>query len=273
MVNRVASPSGRTPAAAPKTQAPKARVAQQAGQTAAAGWGADAKAPTSLKITSAKIDEGVATLPKIAVPKGYSVAVKDLSSKASDTVHGKKVGIEQTDQQVTLTGPNGKKMTVGSGGDMPGTLSEWKSEVKGAKAGPENEYLQLNWDSNHTTSGVGTAAGVAMNPPARKAPIATIATTNPPTINTKRWRSLASSTGFGSRVGFDAPGCGLPGATAIGTVAVAVSVDEKRASSRSMPLVSSDSAGGGVTTGATGATGSATVVAGRSTVSRASVGG
>jgi len=157
MVNRVASPSVRTPAAAPKTQAPKARVAQQAGQTAAAGWGADAKAPTSLKITSAKIDEGVATLPKIAVPKGYSVAVKDLSSKASDTVHGKKVGIEQTDQQVTLTGPNGKKMTVGSGGDMPGTLSEWKSEVKGAKAGPENEYLQLNWDSNHTTSGVGTA--------------------------------------------------------------------------------------------------------------------
>jgi hypothetical protein len=156
MVNRVASPSVRTPAAAPQT--PKAKVAQQAAQTAAAGWGAGAKAPTSLKITAAKIDEGLSTLPKIAVPRGYSVEVKNLSSKASDTVHGKKVGIEQTDQQVTLTGPNGKKMTVGPSGDMPGLLSEWKSDVKAAKAEPKNEYSMLDWDASRTTSGPGRRA-------------------------------------------------------------------------------------------------------------------
>ncbi len=155
MTGRISAAPLRTPAAVSSQPAAKAKVAPKS--TAAAGaWGTGTKPATSLKISSAKLDEGIATLPKIAVPAGYSVAVKELARKASDTVHGTKVTLEQSDQQVTLTSPKGKKMTIGAGGDMPGTEAEWKSEIKSAKAEPKNEYMNLSWDSSHTTSGVGT---------------------------------------------------------------------------------------------------------------------
>ncbi len=158
MTGRVSAAQVRTPSSVqqPKTPA-KPQTAAQTAQTAAAGWGAGAKVATSLKITRAAIDDGP-KMGKIQAPKGFSVAVKDLSNKASDTVHGQKVTIEQSDQQVTISGPGGKKVTIGGSGGIDQTLADWKAEVKATKSEPKSDYPpQLSWDNQNSISGAGTA--------------------------------------------------------------------------------------------------------------------
>ncbi len=140
------------PAQKPKTPAAAAKTTG-----AAAGWGAKGNT-AALKITAARIDEGVATTPKLALPAGFSSKSTSYDNTLKDTVHGKEVTFEQSAQQVEISGPGGKKFTIGTDKKaVDEMLGEWKSEVKSAKSEPANEYSNLSWDSQSSVSGVGTA--------------------------------------------------------------------------------------------------------------------
>jgi hypothetical protein len=158
MVGKIQSSQVRNTAAAQqKAPSKPAKETASASQTAAAGWGAGAAKTTSLKITAAKIDEGPATTPKLQLPKGYKAEVTELSEKLTDKVKGKTVAIEQTDIKVTLTGPNGKKLTLSDGAESIKQMgSEWKETIAAEKKEP-SEWAQLDWDASHTMSGAGTA--------------------------------------------------------------------------------------------------------------------
>ncbi|MFZ5445477.1 MAG: hypothetical protein ACOZQL_36135 [Myxococcota bacterium] len=156
MVSSVKSSQVRTAAAQQKTPSKPAKDTAASSQTAAAGWGAGAKA-ASLKITSAQIGDGPAVTEKLQLPKGYAAEVKELKEKLTDKVNGKACAIEQTDVRVTLTGPGGKKLTLSDGAEsIKQTASDWKSEIEAQKKEP-SEWAQLDWDASHTMSGVGTA--------------------------------------------------------------------------------------------------------------------
>jgi hypothetical protein len=153
---RIASTQVRT--TAPHAEKPAARAeTKPAAKAAVNGWGAGAKPVTSLKITAASIGDGPALTPKLQVPKGYTAELKNLSNKASDTVHGTKVSVEVSEQQATVTTPAGKKVQLGNKPDLTGLVSEWKAAVKDAKGQPPAEFMALDWESGHTFAGVGTA--------------------------------------------------------------------------------------------------------------------
>lgn len=155
-IGKVSTSKVNTPKAAPAPA--KAKTAAPTAQTASAGWAAGANKASSLKITQASIGEGPKLSEKVSVPKGYSAEVKNLNMKDSDTVHGTRVSIEQDGQQLNVSGPGGKKFTIGSNTEsLKQMQSEWRSEVDAAKKAPKEEWMQLEWSSSNGISGAGTA--------------------------------------------------------------------------------------------------------------------
>lgn len=144
---------------APRPAAPaKPKPAAQTAQTAAAGWGPGGAKASALKITQASIGDGPKISEKVLVPKGYTAELKPLSQKATDTVHGTKVSIEQSTTQLNITGPGGKKFSIGENeAAFKQTAEEWKSEVDAAKKAPKEEWMQLDWSNDSGISGAGTA--------------------------------------------------------------------------------------------------------------------
>ncbi|MDP2274757.1 MAG: hypothetical protein Q8N23_18430 [Archangium sp.] len=144
---------------APPSAAPaKAPTALQAEKTAPTGWALGANKGNGLKITHASIGDGPQLSTKVSVPKGYTAELKNVVQKASDTVHGKAASIEQDATTLTLTGPGGKKFSIGEGADsLKQTASEWRTEVDAAKKAPKEEWMQLDWSSSSGVSGAGTA--------------------------------------------------------------------------------------------------------------------
>lgn len=142
------------PAAPAKPKAPAAPAAQ----TAAAGWSAGANKASSLKITHAALDEGPKMLKTVALPKGYTAELKSLEQKESDTVHGTQVTLEQSSTQLNISGPGGKKFSIGDNAKtFKETAKEWRSEVDAAKKAPKEEFMQLGWDNGASVTGLGTA--------------------------------------------------------------------------------------------------------------------
>lgn len=136
----------------------KAKTAAPTAQTAAAGWGAGANKASSLKITHASIGDGPKLSEKISVPKGFTAELKEVKQKDADTVHGKAVSIEQDTTQLTISGPGGKKFSIGEGAaSLKQTASEWRTEVDAAKKAPREEWMQLDWSSSSGITGAGTA--------------------------------------------------------------------------------------------------------------------
>lgn len=144
-------------AATSAPQKPKQSTAAAKTTAPAAGWGAKATGG-ALKITAARIDEGVKTTSKVGLPAGYTGTTSTIENNLKDTVHGTKVGFEQSAQQLNVSGPNGQKFTIGTDKKaIDEMLGEWRSEVKSAKGEPANEFSNLSWDSQSSVSGVGTA--------------------------------------------------------------------------------------------------------------------
>ncbi len=143
---------------APPSAAPaRPKASLQAEKTAPTGWALGAKA-TSLKITHAGLGDGPQLSTRVSVPKGYTAELKNIVQKNSDTVHGKAVSIEQDASKLTLTGPGGKKFSIGEGADsLEPTAREWRTEVDAAKKAPKEEWLQLDWSSTSGIAGAGTA--------------------------------------------------------------------------------------------------------------------
>lgn len=159
MATRVNAPQVRSTLPSQQAATPaKAKEAAPTAQSAAVGWSAGAGKAASLKITQASIGDGPAITPKVVVPKGFKAEVKELAQKDSDKVHGKAVGLEQSAQVLTVTGPGGKKFSVGEGeASIKQYAADWKSEVSAAKKAPKEEFMQLDWDSSSSVSGAGTA--------------------------------------------------------------------------------------------------------------------
>lgn len=155
-ISKVTTPKVATPRA-PAAPA-KAQTAAPAAQTAAAGWAAGTNKPSSLKISHASIGDGPKLSEKVSVPKGFTAEVKNLSMKDSDTVHGTKVSIEQDGSQLTVSGPGGKKFSIGSNeASLKEMQKEWRTEVDAAKKAPKEEWMQLDWSSSNGITGAGTA--------------------------------------------------------------------------------------------------------------------
>ncbi len=146
---RSSSAAGATPAT-PTTQS-----------TRAAGWSPGA-ATSALTIRQARItDVGPRTTERIALPRGYRGALETLSDKQTATVHGKPVSIEQNGQRLNVTGPNGRRFSVGTEpGELAAFAKDWKGEVAAAKAEPANEYTQLDWSAESGLRGAGTAGAL-----------------------------------------------------------------------------------------------------------------
>lgn len=158
---KISASQVRTTAPTPKAAvAEKSKPAAQAAQTQAAGWGAGAAKPQALKISAARIGDGPKTTDAVAVPKGFKAEVKTFEMKAKDKVHGEELSIEQSTQQLSITTPAGKKVTIGAGADgLKGFTSDWKSELAAAKKEPKPEWgLQnMNWFAQDGIRGAGTA--------------------------------------------------------------------------------------------------------------------
>lgn len=140
--------------------AEKPKATAQAAQTQAAGWGAGAAKPQALKISAARIGEGPKTTDAVAVPKGFKAELKNFELKANDKVHGEALSIEQSTQQLSITTPAGKKVTIGAGPEgMKQFAEDWKSELSAAKKEPKPEWgLQnMNWFAEDGIRGAGTA--------------------------------------------------------------------------------------------------------------------
>lgn len=135
----------------------KPATTEQAQTTKAAGWGPKSNAG-ALKITAARIGDGPKTTENVSLPKGFAGKLDTIVQKANDKVHGQDVSIEQSGQQLTVSGPGGKSFTIG--GDKAAieqTANEWREEVKLAKSEPKNEFTQLNWFGDTGMRGAGTA--------------------------------------------------------------------------------------------------------------------
>jgi hypothetical protein len=155
-ISKVSTPKVATPKA-PAAPA-KASTPAAPAKTAAAGWAAGAGKATSLKITHASIGDGPKLSDKISVPKGFTAEKKELNLKDSDTVHGTKVSIEQDGTQLNISGPGGKKFSIGSNeASLKEMQSEWRTEVDAAKKAPKEEWMQLDWSSSNGVMGAGTA--------------------------------------------------------------------------------------------------------------------
>lgn len=155
-ISKVSTPKVATPKA-PAAPA-KASTPAAPAKTAAAGWAAGAGKAQSLKITHASIGDGPKLDQKVSVPKGFTAEVKNLSQKDSDTVHGTKVSIEQDGQQLNISGPGGKKFSIGStAASLKQMGEEWRTEVDSAKKAPKEEWMQLDWSSSNGIQGAGTA--------------------------------------------------------------------------------------------------------------------
>jgi hypothetical protein len=155
-ISKVGTSKVNTPKAPPAPE--KAKTSAPAAQTAAAGWAAGANKASSLKITHASIGDGPKLSEKVSVPKGFAAEVKNLSMKDSDTVHGTKVSIEQDGSQLNISGPGGKKFSIGSNeASLKEMQKEWRTEVDAAKKAPKEEWMQLEWSSSNGISGAGTA--------------------------------------------------------------------------------------------------------------------
>lgn len=153
-ISKVNAPPVRTAPAAPA----KPRPATNAAQTAAAGWAAGAGKPSTLKISKASIGDGPNTTDTVSMPRGYTAQQRDLTQKDSDTVHGKAASIEQSIAQLDVSGPGGKKFTIGNGAEsIKQTAADWRSEVDAAKKAPREEWMQLDWSSESAIRGAGTA--------------------------------------------------------------------------------------------------------------------
>ncbi|MCA2979973.1 MAG: hypothetical protein INH41_08850 [Myxococcaceae bacterium] len=144
-----------TPAPPPRAGTP---AASSRATTAAAGWSPRASSGP-LRITAARIDDGIKTTPRLALPEGFSAKPTKNDNTLRDTVHGQPVVFEQSAQGFEVSGPGGRTFTIGADKKgVDGLLNEWRSEVKAAKGEPAyDENMQLNWDSQSTVSGVGTA--------------------------------------------------------------------------------------------------------------------
>lgn len=141
-------------AAAPQAPAPQAQ---------AAGWGAKAAgAGAALKVSAASIGDGPKTTDTVQVPAGYTAKSQTFTDKQSTTVHGQKASIEQSVQQVTVSGPGGKKFTVGEGQEaIKGFASDWKSEMQALKAEAKPEYLPMTeWSAESGVRGAGVAGSL-----------------------------------------------------------------------------------------------------------------
>lgn len=128
----------------------------------ALGWATAGKSGGFTVRTASIGDEGLAISEKVAVPKGFKAQVTDQTNKKTEKVHGTAVTLEQSAQQLTVTGPGGKKISLGT--EATAHLTElagfWKSSVADAKKAPKNEYPMLDWDSASTISGLGTAGAL-----------------------------------------------------------------------------------------------------------------
>ena len=154
-ISKVNAPTAR-PASQPA--APAKFKAGHAAQTAAAGWSAGAGKPSTLKISKANIGDGPHTTDAVSVPSGFTSQLRELKQKDADTVHGKAVSIEQNIAQLDITGPGGKKFTVGEGAAaLKQNATDWRSEVGAAKKAPKEEWMQLDWSSDSGIRGAGTA--------------------------------------------------------------------------------------------------------------------
>jgi len=155
-ISKVSTPKVATPKA-PAAPA-KAKTPAPTAQTAAAGWSAGANKPSALKITHASIGDGPKLSEKFQLPKGYTAQTQDLTFKAEDTVHGTKASLEQDSRLLNITGPGGKKFSIGETAEgMKEMQSEWKTEVDAAKKAPKEEWTQLEWSSSSGITGAGTA--------------------------------------------------------------------------------------------------------------------
>jgi hypothetical protein len=159
MPSRVNASQVRTAAptkSASSTSQTKQPGAAEVSTTKGAAWGPGAKTE-SLRISGARIGDGPKT-GEVKVPKGFKAEVKTFDMKASDKVHGEPASLEQSTQQLTLTAPGGKKVTIGGGPEsLKQFTDDWKSEVAAAKKEPKNEWTRLQWDSQSGLSGAGTA--------------------------------------------------------------------------------------------------------------------
>ncbi|MDP1830278.1 MAG: hypothetical protein Q8L48_43840 [Archangium sp.] len=155
-IGKVNTPQVRT---APQPAAPsKPKAPAQTAQTAAAGWGAGAGKASALKITAARIGDGPNTTDGVSVPKGFTAELKNLTQKDSDKVHGKDVSIEQSTTQLDISGPGGKKFSIGEGAAaLKQTATEWREEVNATKKAPKEDWMQLDWSSDSGIRGAGTA--------------------------------------------------------------------------------------------------------------------
>lgn len=138
----------------------KAKEAAQAAPSKAAGWSAGAAKAQALKISAARIDEGPKTTAKVALPTGFKGEVKRFEQTLKDKLHGEEVSFSQSSQQLTVTGPGGKKFSLGGGpGSFKAFASEWKSEIAAAKKEPKPEWGNgnMSWDSSGSIAGAGTA--------------------------------------------------------------------------------------------------------------------
>ena len=141
------------PAAPAKPKAPAAQTAQ----TAATGWAAGSGKSAPLKITLATIDEGPKTFEKVLLPKGFKGELKTTTVNQKDKVYDANASLELSSTTLNVTGPGGKKFTIGSDGGMAQLKTEWRSEVDAAKKAPKEEWTRLEWDSGTSISGAGTA--------------------------------------------------------------------------------------------------------------------
>jgi hypothetical protein len=146
----VRTPSTETPAK------PKATTAAQS--TKAAGWSAGV-ASGPLKVSKGVIDDGPKISDKVAVPKGYKAQVDTLADKQTAKIHGKTATLDQELQNLSVTGPGGKKVAIGGDAKkvIDGLKSDWSESVKDAQKAPPDEFMMLNWSSSSTVAGAGTA--------------------------------------------------------------------------------------------------------------------
>lgn len=151
------------PAAVQSSAPQKTKAAAQqapAQQAQAAGWAAKgASTGGALRISAASIGDGPKTTTGLQLPPGYSSKSQTLTDKQSTTVHGQAASIEQSVQQVTVSGPGGKKFSVGEGAEsIKGFAADWKSEMDSLKGEAKPEYMPMtDWSAESTVSGAGTA--------------------------------------------------------------------------------------------------------------------